>query len=91
MTSPNFPRIHACGMTALPRTGHRQAAIGLTPVHRPEQSADPITRADTNPARCRTYLNRVRLNDTDLNEDQLTGWTQAVHAAEPAAMAEWST
>ena len=89
MTSPTVVRDRACGMTALPRTGPRQAAIGLMPVRRPEQYADPITRADTDPARGGTCLNRVLLDDTDLDEDELTGLTQPVHAAEAPRMAEW--
>jgi hypothetical protein len=60
------------------------------PVRRPEQYADPITRTDTAPARGGSYLNRVPLNDKDRNEDQLTGWTEPVDAAEPATLAEWS-
>ena len=89
MTRPTILHVHANGMTALPRTGTRQAATGLMPVRRPEQYADPITRADTDPARGGTCLNRVLLDDTDLDEDELTGWTQAVHAAEAPRMAEW--
>ena len=81
----------APGITVLPRTGPRQAAIGLMPVRRPEQYVDPITRADTDPARSGTYLNRVPLNDTDVHDHRLPGGTQPVHAAEAPRTAEWST
>jgi hypothetical protein len=59
------------------------------PVRRPEQYADPIARADTDPTGSSTHLNRVGLRDPDLNEDQLTDWTEPVHAREPATTAEW--
>ena len=90
MTRPTILHVHGSGMTALPRTGPRQAATGLMPVRRPEQYADVITRADTDPTPSSIYLNRVPLNDKDRNEDQLTGWTEPVDAAEPARLAEWS-
>jgi hypothetical protein len=88
MTSPLVLRAHACGMTALPRTGPRQVAIGLMPVRRrPEQYADPITRADTDPARSGTYLSRVPLKDTDLKDHERPGWAEPVDAAEAPRMA----
>ena len=89
MTSPNV--LHPTpGITGLPRTGPRQAAIGLMPVRRPEQYADPITRAVTDPARSGSCLNRVPLNDTDLDDHELPGWTQPVHAAEAQTIGGWS-
>jgi hypothetical protein len=91
MTSPNIRRVHTRGMSALPRTGPGQAAIGLMPVRRPEQDADPITRAVTDPARSGSCLNRVPLNDTDLDDHELPGWTQPVHAGEAPRTAAWST
>jgi hypothetical protein len=59
------------------------------PVRLPEQYADPITRADVDPAR--TYLSRVWLNDADVHDHELPGWTQPVHAAEAPRTPEWST
>ena len=89
MTSPNV--LHPTpGITGLPRTGPRQAAIGLMPVRRPEQYADPLTRADTDPACSGTYLSRVPLNDTDRKDDELLSRTQSVHAAEAQTIGGWS-
>ena len=86
MTSPNV--LHPTpGITGLPRTGPRQAAIGLMPVRRPEQYADPLTRADTDPACSGTYLSRVPLKDTDLKDHERPGWAEPVDAAEAPRMA----
>jgi hypothetical protein len=90
MTSPTVVRDRACGMTALPPGGPRQAAIGLTLIRRPAPYADPITRADTDPTRSGTCLNRVPLNDTDVHDHELPGRTQPVHAAEAPRMGRWS-
>jgi hypothetical protein len=61
------------------------------PVRRPAPYADPIARADTDPARSGSYVNRVPLNDTGVHDHELPGWTQPVHAAEAPRTAEWST
>jgi hypothetical protein len=60
------------------------------PVRRPEQYADPVIRADSDPAPSGTCLNRFPLNDTAIDVDELPGWTQPVHAAEAPRTAKWS-